>query len=100
MTVRENQIYVIGHVNPDTDSIASAIGYAWLLRERDGASAIEAGNLTSAQASWFVNAPTGDLPLVSTSTAAIDQAVPLGSVIDDYDAEFRPSGAGPDIGAD
>ena len=27
--------YVIGHVNPDTDSIASALGYAWLLRERD-----------------------------------------------------------------
>jgi len=31
--------YVIGHVNPDTDSIASAIGYAWLLRERDGINA-------------------------------------------------------------
>ena len=25
-----DQIYVIGHVNPDTDSIASAMGYAWL----------------------------------------------------------------------
>jgi manganese-dependent inorganic pyrophosphatase len=30
-----DRIYVIGHVNPDTDSIASAMGYAWLLRERD-----------------------------------------------------------------
>ena len=29
----ENQIIVIGHVNPDTDAIASAMGYAWLLRE-------------------------------------------------------------------
>ncbi len=28
-------IYVIGHRNPDTDSIVAAIGYAWLLRERD-----------------------------------------------------------------
>ncbi len=28
--------YVTGHVNPDTDSIASAIGYAWLINERDG----------------------------------------------------------------
>jgi manganese-dependent inorganic pyrophosphatase len=28
-------IYVVGHKNPDTDAIASAIGYAWLLRERD-----------------------------------------------------------------
>ena len=26
----ENKIYVIGHKNPDTDSICSAISYAWL----------------------------------------------------------------------
>ena len=38
----QNQIYVIGHVNPDTDSIASAMGYAWLLRERDGVNTIAA----------------------------------------------------------
>ncbi len=30
-----NPIYVIGHRNPDTDSVVSAVGYAWLLRERD-----------------------------------------------------------------
>lgn len=30
------RIFVTGHINPDTDSIASAIGYAWLLAERDG----------------------------------------------------------------
>lgn len=35
-------IYVIGHVNPDTDSIASAMGYAWLLRERDGVDTVAA----------------------------------------------------------
>lgn len=35
-------IYVIGHVNPDTDSIAAAMGYAWLLRERDGSDVIAA----------------------------------------------------------
>lgn len=29
-------IYVIGHVNPDTDAIASAMGYAWFLHELDG----------------------------------------------------------------
>ena len=28
-------IYVVGHKNPDTDTITSAIGYAWLLHERD-----------------------------------------------------------------
>ncbi len=35
-------IYVVGHKNPDTDSMASAIGYAWLHRERDGEDAIAA----------------------------------------------------------
>jgi manganese-dependent inorganic pyrophosphatase len=31
----QTPVYVIGHRNPDTDSVVSAIGYAWLLRERD-----------------------------------------------------------------
>ncbi len=35
-------IYVVGHKNPDTDAVASAIGYAWLLRERDGLETIAA----------------------------------------------------------
>ena len=50
-----DQIYVIGHINPDTDSIASAMGYAWLLRERDGANTIaaRAGQL-NAQTSWVL----------------------------------------------
>ena len=26
-------IYVIGHKNPDTDAICSALAYAWFLRE-------------------------------------------------------------------
>ena len=36
MSTHQAAIYVVGHKNPDTDSIASAIGYAWLHRERDG----------------------------------------------------------------
>lgn len=35
-------VYVIGHVNPDTDSIAAAAGYAWLLCERDGEEVVAA----------------------------------------------------------
>ena len=35
-------LYVIGHVNPDMDSIAAAMGYAWLLRERDGEETVAA----------------------------------------------------------
>ena len=37
-----NKTFVIGHINPDTDSIASAMGYAWLLRERDGVDTVAA----------------------------------------------------------
>ena len=33
---KSDRIYVTGHINPDTDSIAAAVGYAWLLAERDG----------------------------------------------------------------
>ncbi|MFN2138410.1 MAG: DHHA2 domain-containing protein [Candidatus Promineifilaceae bacterium] len=31
---RTDIIYVVGHVNPDTDAIASAMGYAWLLQDQ------------------------------------------------------------------
>ncbi len=48
-------IIVIGHVNPDTDSIAAAIGYAWLLRERDGANAIPSrAGAMNAQSTWVL----------------------------------------------
>ena len=42
-------IYVVGHKNPDTDTVTSAIGYAWLLRERDklDAQPARAGQLNS-----------------------------------------------------
>ena len=35
-------IYVIGHVNPDIDAIASAMGYAWLLASQHGDDVIAA----------------------------------------------------------
>lgn len=42
-------VYVVGHKNPDTDSVVSAIGYAWLLHERDkiDTQAARAGQLNS-----------------------------------------------------
>ncbi len=48
-------IFVVGHVNPDTDSIASAIGYAWLLRERDGLDAVAArAGTINQQTAWIL----------------------------------------------
>ncbi len=50
-----DQIYVIGHINPDTDAIAAAMGYAWLLRERDGANTIAArAGALNPQTSWVL----------------------------------------------
>ena len=57
-------VNVIGHVNPDTDSIAAAVGYAWLLRERDGANAIAArAGAMNAQSTWVVKTLGIDPPV-------------------------------------
>jgi manganese-dependent inorganic pyrophosphatase len=48
-------IYVIGHQNPDTDAIASAMGYAWLLRSHEGKNAIAArAGALNPQTSWVL----------------------------------------------
>ncbi len=50
-----SRIYVIGHVNPDTDSIASAMGYAWLIRERDGEDVVAArAGAINPQTTWVL----------------------------------------------
>ena len=65
-----DQIYVIGHVNPDTDSIASAMGYAWLLRERDGANAIAArAGALNAQTSWILKTLNLEPPMLLTDAS-------------------------------
>jgi len=67
---------------------------------RDGASGTLTGNLTSASSAWFADAASGDLHLAPTATAAIDAAVTLSAVTDDYDGGSRPMGSAPDVGAD
>lgn len=48
-------IHVIGHLNPDTDAIAAAIGYAWLLRERDGVNSVAArAGALNPQTAWVL----------------------------------------------
>jgi hypothetical protein len=70
------------------------------LLERDGASAVLAGNLSGAPAGWFADPASGDLHLTNTGQAAIDQAAPLPAVRDDIDLQPRPQGLSSDIGAD
>ncbi len=48
-------VYVIGHVNPDTDSIAAAMAYAWLLHERDQIDTVAArAGAINLQTSWVL----------------------------------------------
>jgi manganese-dependent inorganic pyrophosphatase len=57
-------LYVIGHLNPDTDAIASALGYAWLLRERDERNAIAArAGAVNPQTAWVLRSLNLEPPL-------------------------------------
>ena len=63
-------IYVIGHQNPDTDSIAAALGYAWLLRERDGTDAVAArAGATNPQTSWVLKYLQIEPPVLLTDAS-------------------------------
>ena len=65
-----NKIYVIGHVNPDTDSIAAAMGYAWLLRERDGVEAVAArAGALNPQSGWLLKQLKLDAPVLLTDAS-------------------------------
>ena len=66
----QTKTYVIGHVNPDTDSIASAMGYAWLLRQRDGVDTVasRAGALNP-QSAWVLKQLKLDPPLLLTDAS-------------------------------
>ena len=69
------------------------------LRQRDGAVASPAGNVTDAAAGWFVGAGSGDLHLAASASSAIDWGV-VTAVTDDLDGEPRPRGTAADVGAD
>lgn len=63
-------IYVIGHVNPDTDSIAAAIGYAWLLRERDGMDTVAArAGAINVQTAWVLKNLGMEAPALLTDAS-------------------------------
>lgn len=63
-------IYVTGHVNPDTDSIAAALGYAWLLRERDGVDAVAArAGAINPQTGWVLKYLSVEAPVLLTDAS-------------------------------
>lgn len=69
-------IYVIGHVNPDTDSISSAIGYAWLIRERDNLDAVAArSGVINKQTAWVLEYLKIDVPFLLTDASPRFEAI-------------------------
>ncbi len=66
---KNNAIYVVGHVNPDTDSIASAMGYAWLLQDQgQNAIAARAGHLNP-QTTWVLSHLGIEQPMLLTDAS-------------------------------
>lgn len=65
-----DRVYVTGHVNPDTDSIASAMGYAWLLRQRDGLDTVacRAGPVNQ-QTAWILKRLGLEPPMLLTDAS-------------------------------
>jgi len=102
-------VYVIGHVNPDTDSIASAMGYAWVLRERDGmdTSAARAGAV-NAQTSWVLKHLGLDAPLLLNDASPrfesvmrrYDTTLPDKPLRDAWSVASRTGGIAPLVNAD
>jgi manganese-dependent inorganic pyrophosphatase len=70
--------YVIGHVNPDTDAIASAMGYAWLLWERDAqeVTAARAGPLNP-QSTWVLKRLGLESPILLNDASPRFESVSL-----------------------
>lgn len=69
-------IYVIGHVNPDTDTVAAAMGYAWLLRERDGAETLAArAGAVNPQTAWALKRLGLEAPLLLNDASPRFEAV-------------------------
>jgi manganese-dependent inorganic pyrophosphatase len=104
-----DKIYVTGHVNPDTDSIAAAMGYAWCLRERDGAEAIATrAGAYNPQTNWLLKRLGLEGPLLMNDASPrfesvvkrLDTAAPDSPLRDAWGILTRTGGVAPVITPD
>jgi manganese-dependent inorganic pyrophosphatase len=102
-------VYVIGHVNPDTDSVAAALGYAWCLRERDGLDALAArAGAINPQTSWVLKKLELDPPMLLNDasprfeavTRRLDTALPEAPLRDAWAIASRTWGVAPVVSED
>ena len=103
------KIYVIGHLNPDTDAIASAMGYAWLLRERDRLETVAArAGPVNPQTAWVLKRLGLEAPLLLTDASPrfesimqrLDSIRPEAQVGAAWALASRTGGIAPVVGAD
>lgn len=104
-----DRIYVTGHVNPDTDSIAAAMGYAWCLRERDGVEAIPTrAGAYNPQTTWLLKRLELEGPILMTDASPrfesvvkrLDITHPDQSLRDGWSILTRTGGVAPVINED
>jgi len=105
----KNQTYVIGHINPDTDSIAAAMGYGWLLRERDGSDAVAArAGAMNKQTLWVLDRLKAEPPILLADasprfgivTRRMDTVFPESSLRDAWAIASRTGGVAPVVKED
>ena len=70
------------------------------IQARNGATGTDTSNITTAQSSWFISVPTGDLHLAFAVPTVVDAGIAITGLTHDFDGDPRPQGAGFDIGAD
>ncbi len=70
------------------------------ITSREGGTALLANNVSSAVSSWFTDTLNGDLHLRSEIIGVTGAAGTVAGLVDDFDQQSRPQGAGLDIGAD
>ena len=89
-----SQTYVIGHINPDTDTVAAAMGYAWLLKERDGGDIIAArAGALNPQTAWILKHLNLDAPTLLSDASPKFDAVLRRLDTTDPDAPLRDAWA-------
>jgi len=101
--------YVIGHMNPDMDSISAAIGYTWLLRERDGADVIAArSGVINKQTAWVLEFLGLDIPYLLSDASPrfevvahrYDTATPDQPLSEAWSIASRTGGVAPIVESD
>jgi manganese-dependent inorganic pyrophosphatase len=105
----ESPLYITGHVNPDTDSIAAALGYAWLLHERDGVNTIAArAGAINPQTAWILKRLDLEPPVLLNDasprfqavTRRLDTTLPDSPLRDAWAVASRTGGVAPIVNED